>query len=267
VREALMILSNSTLSPSETVRQLSRAGVMSMRKHRRLKKRISVGAMQAPETVINAWFAWAPLYVQGEYLWRMANVFPALDELAGVPIMRDPEIPDDHGEMQMLYRVPPPDNGWAEPEVLAAFAAAAVARMDHLRAKGATDVRPLADSVASASANPSMHEQILNPDRARRMDAAQRERRQRARGKKRVAPLTGRSWTADGFHFELQIVSDKTYRLTRWPLDDDAHAVSTDGASTDAGPGAGAVDAKVVDLESPFDLPFLAPSQKSAGGV
>lgn len=218
VREMLIILSNPETPNGEKVRQLSRAGVYSMRKHRRLGERIPVGAMRGVDSLVASLYAWAPLYVQGEYLWRMANVFRDLEELAGVPVVRDERIKNDLGEMQMLYKIPLLDDGWAEPEVLSAFSTTAADYMAWLVQRGATDVRPIADTIETASVDPALHIRILNPDRARWADAAQRERRSRARSKKTIAPLAGRNWVDGDWHYELQVVSRKSYRLVRWPL-------------------------------------------------
>ncbi|GAB3868928.1 hypothetical protein GCM10028801_45560 [Nocardioides maradonensis] len=218
VREMLLILCNEQLPTSEAMRQLSRAGVTSMRKHRRLGVRTPAAAIQASDSFINGLYAWAPLWVHGEYLWRMTNVFPDHDEISGVPIVRAPGDATDVGELQMLYRVPVPEGGWAEPEILTAFGEAAVARTRALLGKGSTAERPLSEAVSEESKAPRLLAQLLSADNARNLDAAAARRRERARSKRSIAPLAGRSWLDDDWHYELQVSSRSAYRLVRWPL-------------------------------------------------
>lgn len=230
VREMMLVLGNPETPPAEMIRQLQRAGMTGMRRHRRLENFVPVTALKNATWFINTLYAWAALWCDGEYLFRVTNVFPHMQELAGVPVVRDPEVPDDVGEMQMLYKVGLPEGGWAEPEVVAQFRNAAVARMRGLVAKGATDVRPLAPSVVNESANPELHTQLLNADRAKGQDAAVRGRRDRARAKRTIAPFTGRGWFEDDWYYELQVMTQGRYRLMRWPMLGGARGKGASGA-------------------------------------
>ncbi|MEZ0579288.1 hypothetical protein [Nocardioides sp. MH1] len=217
VREMLMILSNYDTPPSELVRQLNRIGVTGMRKHRRLDINMPAGALASPDSFITSLYAWAPLWIQGEYLWRVSNAFADMDEIAGLPVVRHPNNDEDPGEVQMLYCPGVPDNGWAEPEILASFAAAATARTKRLKSNDRTPPRPLSPTVSNSSADPVLHSQLMNSLHARLLDNTHRDRRRAARAQQRIAPFAGREWTEGEWHYELQVLHTGTYRLIRWP--------------------------------------------------
>ena len=238
VREMLMVLSKDS-PPSQLVKELNRAGVVSMRKHRRLKEHVPAGATTSPNALVDSLYAWAPLWCQGEYLFRVTNVFPGMEELAGVPIVRDPRNPGDLGEMQMLYQVGVPEDGWAEPEILAAFAEKAAANTLHmLENRKRTNLRPLAADVAQSSANPALHVHVLSPQNTRGLDRKTRNRRAAARAKGRISALAGRTWTDGSWRYELHVCRTDMYKILRWPLRADDAAASADDV-TDAGEDGG----------------------------
>jgi DNA invertase Pin-like site-specific DNA recombinase len=225
VREMLLILS-AEMPPAETVRQLDRAGVTSMRAHRRLKRRVPIGAMASPQVVVDSLYSWALIWVRGEYLFRVSNVFRGMNELAGVPIVHDPFDPEDRGEMQMLYKPGVPEGGWAEEPVLEAFMSASLRHHDRLvTEKGHSSSRPLSAQVRAASADPVSMDRLLSPTNAAGYDRATVQRRAGARARRLVSVLAGRHWLADGWYYELYKLGEDRFKLIRWPVDAPQHLV------------------------------------------
>lgn len=224
VREMLIILSNRDMAPSEMVSQLGVIGMTSMRKHRRLGDRIPASAIASPHAFVKGLYAWASVWVLGEYLWRVHNHVTDLDEFCGAPISRYPHSDEngdpDRGELHMLYRVGTPEDGWAEPEILDAFTNAAYDFMATRTSSGTTTPqRPLAPAVGAASAGPDLHRFILSPNAARGSDNLGVQRRNAARAKKEISPFSGRHWEDDGWHVELQVTKKNMYQLIRWPIE------------------------------------------------
>ena len=225
VREMMLVLS-SDAPPSEKVRQLDAAGVTMMRRHRRLGHRTSIASAVNPDYAVSTLMAWAPLWICGEYLWRVTNSFPNMDELAGVPIVRYPRRVDldglpDPGELQMLYRVGLPEGGWAEDEIVDKFARAAIARSLELIERGRSRTRPIAQTVLEESSNAHVLASVLPADYAGARDRKSTARRDAARAKATISAFTGRGWREDDVWMELQMCGGGRYRLMRYPIDPD----------------------------------------------
>jgi hypothetical protein len=207
----MMVIASSDLSDKEKKRQLSKAGVTNMRLHPTRGTRDPIGSQTNSTTVINTLMAWAPIWVQGEYLYRLGGHFPKTDSLIGVPVVHRNE--DDPGELQMLYKVPPPKDGWAETDIVAAFAEAAKARF----AKSRHRPRPLAGSIQSQSSNPSLLKSILPAAYAAGSGTEDRTARLGSRGREHISPFSGRVWTDENHRFEL-CMFPRGYRVRRRPL-------------------------------------------------
>jgi hypothetical protein len=214
VREMLIVL-GSDLMPDEMQRRLHEIGVQTMRPHKRMKKRVGVGAIGDASRLLDSMYSWAPLWIQGEYLFRFANAFKWTDEISGAPIMRSD--PDDLGELQLLYHLPVPEGGWAEPSVLERFAAAATRHAARLIDGGRTEPRPLHDSIRETSTNPDVHARLLSPNAASGGDLATQRRRAELRPYRELAPFAGRRWSDDDFEYELQSWQHG-YRIIQWPV-------------------------------------------------
>jgi len=214
VRQMLLVLAGDA-PPAEMRRQLSRAGVLTMRKHRSYGRQVNVEALSNPSQLITRLYAWAAVWSEGEFLFRLGNSFPGIETLNGLPVMR--HHPGDRGEFQMLSVVPVPEGGWAEPKVLRAFQVKAREHSQALLQLGRTPVRPLSATVEQSSNNAQLHAGLLNPQRAAGNDRDSQTRRDGARAKRTVAPLAGRRWSVDDWQYELQVVQSGRYRLFRWP--------------------------------------------------
>lgn len=127
---------------------------------------------------------------------------------------------EDCGEIQMLYKFSVPEGGWAEPNVLLAFATAALARHERLAPKR-TSMRPISDEVRAASADAHLHATLLNGTHARGTDKVSTDRRDRARARKDVPPLTGRSWTRDNMVYETRSHSKRYIEVHMMPAHTD----------------------------------------------
>lgn len=128
----------------------------------------------------------------------------------------------DSGELQMLCRVPVPDGGWAEPEVLDRYAAY-VQRLarDAVRNRPSRRPRPLSKDVEADSVNPGLHMHML-PTRVMRAGSwSTTTGRQSAQGKAHIAPLTGRRWSDDSYEYEINIAANNKYAVRRWPVGTD----------------------------------------------
>ena len=207
VREMLIILTRR-LPPTEAVRQLDRLGVTSMRKSRKWNRRVGIAAVANATSSISTIYGWAPLWVSGEYLFRMNNVFPELAELSGVSVQRSDD--DDFGELQMLYKPGVPDGGWAEPAVLTAFARIAMETARHLP-EGGRAPRPLSPAATRASANPILLESIQT--HARRFGFGTG----RGRGQSTVTAFLGRRWRSVGIEYVLRGRGHGRVEVVRMP--------------------------------------------------
>lgn len=222
VREMLVVLGQDT-SPSAMMAALAKIGVQSMRPHRGPQRRVSVATMHNPRAFIDSLYAWSPIWIAGEYLYRVASPLSDLTEIAGVGVVRH-EGTDDSGEFQLLSRVELPEGGWAEPEVLDAFRAAAMRRTAEKLAAGSTRPRALAPATRAASEAPDLLEGLLNPQSMRGGDREARTRRTARRGRAVLSLLSGIAWT-DGVHsYELQVLRRGMYQLMRRPLESAASA-------------------------------------------
>ncbi len=217
VREMLVVLSQDT-SPSAMVAELAKIGVQSMRPHRGRRHRVSVAMMHNPRAFIDSLYAWSPIWICGEYLYRVTTPLSDLTEIAGVSVVRHDET-DDEGEFQLLSQVPLPEGGWAEPAVLDAFRAAAMRRTAEKLAAGSTPPRALAPATRGASQAPDLLEGVLNPLSMRGNDPEARTRRAARRGRAVLSLLSGIGWSDDAHSYELQVLRRGMYRLMRRPLE------------------------------------------------
>ena len=219
VREMLRILAYG-VTPTQMKRDLDKAGVVGMKPHRRLGGDVPVGVMVSSGGLINSLHAYASVWCRGEFLYRHVNVFRDLDNIAGVDVVRDLDDERDMGELQMLYKLPVPEGGWASPEVLELFAAAAIANTERLQTKGHSKMRPLARTVELESADPHLLGIVLTGKRLRLDDLAARLRRT-SRAKEFVSPFSGRGWRDGKWWYELLSAGGDVYKLMRWPLRDE----------------------------------------------
>ena len=215
VRSMLLALSSGS-APLELVEQLASYGVTSMRPGRR-DATATLAATGNPRQMIDNFFAWAPLWVSGEYLYRVTSSLKDTPELAGLTLSCDPTDPDDRGELQMLSRVDMPTDGWAEPSVLEAFRAAALQRATELRGTHSRSTRPLTAAVRAGSADVELLDGLLNPQAMRGIDQRSRREVRRRRGQRTLAMLSGMTWAAGRTRFELQVVRRGVYKLLAWP--------------------------------------------------
>ncbi|KRF45096.1 hypothetical protein ASH01_14330 [Terrabacter sp. Soil811] len=128
----------------------------------------------------------------------------------------------DSGELQMLCRVPVPEGGWAEPEVLDRYAAY-VQRLarDAIRDRPTRRPRPLSKDVEADSVNPSLHMHML-PSTVMRTGAwTKTTGRGPAQARAHIAPLTGRRWSDDQYDYEINIAANNKYAVRRWPVGTD----------------------------------------------
>lgn len=217
VREMLLVLSGDAPT-SEMARQLSRVGVVTSRPSSATGKHLVPVALVSKDAYVKSLYGWAAVWCQGEFLFRISNVFRDLDELSGLHVARDPSRPDDVGELQMLYKVGVPEGGWAEPEVLRAFAQKAIDMVStEVDARRRHRPRPLTAAVRQGSSDADLHGQMLPSssllDGERPADAPAP-----ARARQRIAPWTGRKWIDGDFFYELRARDVGRYYLLRWPL-------------------------------------------------
>jgi DNA invertase Pin-like site-specific DNA recombinase len=220
IREMLLLL--STDLPNKAMQTaLGDLGVTAMRDELGNQQPAPFGALSNSEDAISALYAWASLWVNGEYLLRHSNPISRAEEIAGIKITRHQkdgkDDPDDDGELQLLHKVDLPEDGWAEPEVLQAFLSRARARTRHLIAKGRNTTRPLSDAVADASKQPDVLTGILPNLWAVGHDKASSASRDAGRAKSIISALSGRTWDDDEGTYELQVVKTGVYELAYWP--------------------------------------------------
>lgn len=222
IREMLLLL--STDLPDAAMQQaLGELGVTAMRTEVGSDTSVPFGALTHAASAISALYAWAGLWVTGEYLLRHSNPIPGAEEVAGIAVTRyetadgEPD-PEDHGELQMLHQVELPEDGWAEPEVLNAFLSRARARTRDLISRGRNRTRPLSDAVVDASHDPAVLADILPNLWAVGHDKASSASRDSARARSVISALSGRTWEDDEEGtFELQVRRTGVYDLIYWP--------------------------------------------------
>ncbi|WP_311208468.1 hypothetical protein [Aeromicrobium sp. WCS2018Hpa-31] len=217
VAEMLLVLA-SDVPVSEKARRLDEIGVPTLRSSRktgdtRFSTRSNI------ESAVRSLYAWIPVWVSGEFLFRYQNPLDDLEELSGLPVVRYPakkggDDSSDPGELQMLYRVGVPDGGWADPSILAAVTHKAT----HLAGIHPDKPRPVADASLVESEAKAIHQQVLPPEFTRGTNLANRSRRNRARARRLISPFTGRHWIRDDHFYEMRSTNDG-YTVTRWPLD------------------------------------------------
>lgn len=226
VREMLVVLAGDA-PPQEMQRQLARAGVTTWRRSRLYKRRVSIDALTNARGLIDRLYSWSAMWCEGEYLFRLANTFAGIESLNGVPVTRVDE--RDIGEFQMLLKVPLPEGGWAEPEVLDAFRLKAMQRHGALVSSGKSANRPLSESARQESSNPQLHGGLLSPWYLAAGDMAAREGRARARARRTISPLSGRRWRLGDYFYELRAMRGSRYHLFSWPAAKERSALKPSG--------------------------------------
>ena len=217
VEEMLVILA-AEAPPSEKARALDELGVVSSRTDRKTGKPIEFSAMAHPDQAIRGLMSWAPLWCHGEFLFRIRSSFPHMKELAGVQIMRHPDVDRDPGEIQLLHKVDVPEGGWARPEILELFAAKAIAESEMRVQNGATRNRPLSERNARDSEDPILLDRVLNRGNMDQRDVVTLRKRNAARALSFLRAQLGRSWINDGWLYELGSDNSGFYSIHRWPL-------------------------------------------------
>ncbi|WP_159537561.1 hypothetical protein [Aeromicrobium sp. 9AM] len=218
VREMLIILC-SDAPPSQKAVELDRVGVRSFRRDPKTNQYKPLSARVNAEQAIRTLLMWAPVWVAGEYLHRYTNPLGDLDELSGLKVVRFPRDKKDPGELQMLFKLGTPEGGWAEPELLQAFALKATSLASRLLESGdCNSPRPLAVTVADYSDDADLLRGLLSPEMLNRMDGKTVSRRHAARAHKTIRPFMGRNWIDGDWFYELQASSAKSYRIIRWPV-------------------------------------------------
>lgn len=223
VRTMLLILAHPSHSAGEKKRLLGDIGVKMMKRtpgsETEDDERQNVITAASAGTLISTLMAWAPLYVQGEYLYRLGGNFPKADRLAGAPISRHPNNENDPGEVQMLYVIEPPEPGWAwaDSAVLNTFAEAARAHFVG-SFEGRSQPRPVHPEILAESKDASFLQAILPSTYAQKRGPKSLGTNQQNLGRELKPAFSGRSWT-DGHHDYTLNSYSKGYRITRRPKD------------------------------------------------
>lgn len=220
VREMICILAAGG-TPRSIVERLGAVGVTTMRKYLRFGRKVTVNSVHNPSSLVASLYAWAPIWINGEYLFRLSCPFTGLDELAGVPVVRESDNPDDAGELQMLVKVALPVGGWAEPALLLSLRDTAIRHMSSLSRAYRVESRPLSEPVRGATADLTLLEQLLTPNNAAGRGSDWR-RRTGGRAKASASPFAGRRWSDDSYVYELRAANREKYQLWRWPKVQDA---------------------------------------------
>lgn len=218
VEDMLLVLC-SDAPPSEKARQLDKIGVRAFRRDPKTGQYKPFSARVNAEQAIRTLLMWAPVWVQGEYLHRYTNPLGDLDELSGLKVVRYPDGRKDPGELQMLFTLDLPKDGWADRAVLDAFAVKAASTAASLLSAGDCNApRPLTMSVAERSADADLLRSLLPSDSLNKMDKQTVARRHGARARATIRPLMGRNWIDGEWFYELQASSSDGYKIMRWPL-------------------------------------------------
>lgn len=204
VREMLLALGEDS-APSVIIDQLAALQVPARRPRSSQLLAYQTQARDNPRAVVDGLLSWAPVWVNGEYLYRWACPYPGLVEFNGAPVV---SIPDDrdNGEIQVLLHVEVPEGGWAEDAVLRR-----VAEMAKLRSAAQVASDSL---VAERPLHASIEAQSVDPDLLRAVQGAHRKGERRAqagprkRGTPKVAPFSGFSWWDEGAHYELKVAKN-----------------------------------------------------------
>lgn len=217
VRQMLIALCDVGVAPRQMLRRLASLGVTTAKKNKRTDQHMPVSVVGSPRAFIDNLYSWAALWTCGEYLTRFTSPLRDIDEVAGVPVVRDEETPGDVGEFQLLSKVDLPDGGWAEQEVLDAFLAAATTRARERASGLGMRPRALGEHVRAISAHPDTLAGLFSPVEMRGAGIRGRARRARRRGTTQVALLSGTTWEDTEATFELQVSANGYYKLLRWP--------------------------------------------------
>jgi hypothetical protein len=155
------------------------------------------------------------VWCAGEYLLRVECGFDGLNEIAGVPIVRRPG--ETSGEIQLLCTVDVPEGGWAEPEILSAFARTAMDLSVRSVRAGVQAPRPLNDKVVAQSSAPVLLARILSSSRMADLSPTQTWIRDASRQRELNLPFSGRRWISEDHLYETQISSNELeLNIFRW---------------------------------------------------
>ncbi len=229
VRDMLRVLAGE-LPPAAMVQELSRLGVVTMRPNHRSRKREDIGTARNPAAILKSLYRYVPVWVHGEYLWRIKNLLAGLTEVMSVPIVFPtsgrPSLANP-GELQMLFQVELPDGGWAEPELLAAVTKAAwrhrelsVARS---RAKGSAVRAPfIGEHIRSQSADPELLVALTtvrssDAEVVAMLDELDSVSPLRNDGRPVQGILGAREWGDGTFEYQLESRVSGEYGLSRVP--------------------------------------------------
>jgi DNA invertase Pin-like site-specific DNA recombinase len=216
--QAMMTILASNLPAGQMALELDRAGVTPMRRYKKSGRRALFSSQAHPDKVIRSMYAWAPLWVCGEYLMRFSNPMPDIDELSGLAVVRYEHLDDDPGEFQMLFQFDLPDGGWASPELLTAFMnAAGDVQYEAVTSGGVRAPRAFGDHAAAMSRNAGLHRRQLAGSHLRKSDRDSLVRRSAGRARRIVSALSGRAWTDGIWSYELLSQSSDLYKVVRWP--------------------------------------------------
>lgn len=227
VRDMLLVLA-SDRSPQAMIAALAKVGVPSMRPDRRAKARVSLSMSLGPTGRLALLYSFVPLWVHGEYLQRLMNLHEGETQVAGEPVIYgEGATAGRAGELQMFHRVPLPEGGWAEPEVLQAAADAALAFFDRMTARAQADGRTrgvvrLGEHVRALSRDPELlarTTKVRSYDRPADRDvpvAASTLRRRHGRAFEGL--LSGRTWRLGSAEYALEVRAVGSYNLVRLPL-------------------------------------------------
>ena len=193
---------------------LAQAGVTTMGRSKRSGDRFSVSVVANAHSMLDSLYAWAPIWLIGEHVFRTTNPLTNMSELAGVPAMRASE-DDLHGEFQMLCEVALPDGGWAEQGVLDAFQAAALDHTARRRADGRGNDVPLSPSILRDSVDSALHRQLLSGSEMRGIGRASKARRAHVRGAAHLPMFSGATWEDETGAYEIQVANRGMYRVLR----------------------------------------------------
>jgi hypothetical protein len=211
VRAMLEILGNQDSAPSVLIDRLAELQIPNRRQSNPGLLAYSTAARTNPRSVIDSLLGWASLWVTGQVLYAFACPYRGVKELNGAPVVTSPDRPQDHGEMQVLLTPGVPEGGWAEPDVLHAFAQAALARKAALSGRARAGLnRPLHQSIAERALDVELLLVARNYGRKTRGDGGV----VRKRGTVGVAPFSGFSWSDERGLYEIK-VAKSTYKLER----------------------------------------------------
>lgn len=209
VEEMLRIL--GTQMPARAmVDALSSAGV-TYRHGRKGRTARSIGKARNAKAMVASLYGSMSIWLDGEYLLRLANTAADVTNVSGAPVVRDGD-DDEFGEFQMLHKVALPEGGWAPLDVLAAARAETLRRASR---QSRHAPRPLAPEVREASARcdllevPTRGLEISPENEIEAVLVAP------VSGRRTSSLLTGHAWVEGDDVYLLRTADDTTYALVR----------------------------------------------------